>query len=70
MTDDAPTDWSRTLRSCGDGGCILRDPLDRGQRTNGGCQHLKLDAIEMRRLARLLAAEVVSLRPLRGGPLR
>jgi hypothetical protein len=51
------------IADCGDSGCILRDRSQpSGQRTNGGCQHLKLDQHETRRLVRALAAEVLRLR--------
>lgn len=47
---DEPIDWSERLRPCGDGSCIFGPP--EGMRTNGGCQHLKLDLAETRRLLR------------------
>lgn len=58
MTDDALTD-------CGDRSCILRDRSNLGgMRTNGGCQHLKMDPPETRRLVRKLAAMLDKARRL------
>lgn len=61
MTDPGPIDWSRELASCGDSGCILRDPSYRGIHTNGGCQHLKLDCagqgVLLREIARCVVAQ-------------
>lgn len=45
------------LEPCGDGGCIMLTGPARGMTTNGGCQHLQLRPVEMRRLLLRLAME-------------
>ena len=49
---------------CGDSGCVLRgvgrDPG--GQRTNGGCQHLRGDQHELRRALIAAGQEIRRLR--------
>jgi hypothetical protein len=54
---------SRRLDDCQDSGCIFRDRTKPGgMRTQGGCQHLKLEPIELRRTLMEAAAELTALR--------
>lgn len=62
---DNNSDLTHGLTDCGDHSCIFRDPSKpSGMRTQGGCQHLKLDHLETRRLFRAMAQEIVRLRKM------
>lgn len=45
------------LKPCSDVNCILRLEPAKGMVTNGGCQHLKLDLDETRRLLQKLSID-------------
>lgn len=51
------------ITDCSDCGCILRDHAKpKGQRTNGGCRHLKERGPEATKQLMALGAEIVRLR--------
>jgi len=50
-----------TKRRCSDGGCIWGRQNRRGQHTNGGCQSLKFNKVELNREIQALAKEIYDL---------
>lgn len=56
-------DGLRYIIDCSDSGCVLRDHAKpKGQRTNGGCRHLKERGPALTHQIMAMGAEIVRLR--------